>query len=113
MRIIKALADENRLRMLKLLQQRGLCVCELQGALGLNQSNASRHLSRLKDVGLVTQTKDGQWIYYAISEAKLAEYPFVKEILEQALREDSILIEAMQVVRRYEVEGNPCAREAK
>ena len=62
LRILKVLADETRLRILKLIREEGLCVCEIQGALDLNQSNTSRHLARLHDAGLVLQSKNGQWI---------------------------------------------------
>ena len=63
--ILKALADPNRLRVLNLLDGRTLCVCDLEDILGLNQSNLSRHLAKLKQAGLVTATKKGLFMYYA------------------------------------------------
>lgn len=63
--VLKALADPNRLRVLNLLEGRMLCVCDLEQVLGLNQSNLSRHLARLKQAGLVSAQKRGLFMYYA------------------------------------------------
>jgi ArsR family transcriptional regulator len=61
------LSDETRLRCLLLMQQEGeLCVCELVHALGLIQPKVSRHLAALRDYGVVTDRRSGQWIYYQI-----------------------------------------------
>jgi ArsR family transcriptional regulator, arsenate/arsenite/antimonite-responsive transcriptional repressor len=62
---LKALADPNRLRILNLLDNRTLCVCDLEEVLDLNQSNLSRHLAKLKAAGLVTAQKKGLFMYYA------------------------------------------------
>jgi len=62
---LKALADPNRLRILNLLGDRTLCVCDLEEVLGLNQSNLSRHLAKLKTAGLVTSQKRGLFMHYA------------------------------------------------
>ena len=66
--IFKALAEESRLRILALLMQEEMCVCELENCLELTQSNASRHLTILKNAGILTSTKNAQWIYYKVSE---------------------------------------------
>ena len=61
------LSDETRLRCLMLMQQEGeLCVCELTHALGLIQPKISRHLATLRDAGVVSDRRQGQWIYYRI-----------------------------------------------
>lgn len=62
--IFKALADENRLRILHLLMNHSLCVCELETVLEMTQSNVSRHLAKLRSVGLISSSKDAQWIHY-------------------------------------------------
>ena len=62
--IFKALADENRLRILNLLMNHSLCVCELETVLEMTQSNVSRHLAKLRSVGLISSSKDAQWIHY-------------------------------------------------
>lgn len=68
----KALSDETRLRILSLLISEGeLCVCDIMTALDLpHQSTASRHLSYLKNSGLVKDRREGVWIYYSIDEKK-------------------------------------------
>lgn len=69
-KLFQLLADETRLRCLLLLQQAGeLCVCELVHAVGLIQPKVSRHLAVLRDAGLVTDRRQGQWIYYQINPA--------------------------------------------
>lgn len=61
------LSDETRLRALLLLHQEGeLCVCELTHALGEIQPKISRHLAALREAGVVTDRRQGQWIYYRI-----------------------------------------------
>lgn len=61
------LSDETRLRSLLLMQQEGeLCVCELTHALDEIQPKVSRHLAALRDAGIVTDRRQGQWIYYQL-----------------------------------------------
>ena len=62
--LLKILADTNRLRILALLENRTLCVCDLEAGLAINQSNLSRHLTRLRKSGLVRATKKGLFVYY-------------------------------------------------
>jgi ArsR family transcriptional regulator, arsenate/arsenite/antimonite-responsive transcriptional repressor len=63
--VFKALADPNRLRILNLLHEQTLCVCDLEAILELNQSNLSRHLSKLKQAGIVTAQKKALFTYYS------------------------------------------------
>ncbi|MEM2910838.1 MAG: metalloregulator ArsR/SmtB family transcription factor [Nitrososphaerota archaeon] len=72
-RFFKALADETRLRILKLLEVREMCVCEIMVALGLTQPTASHHLRILENAELVKGKKDGKWIFYSISDPELIE----------------------------------------
>lgn len=67
-RLFKALADETRLRVLKALMHGEFCVCELVDALEVEQSNLSRHLAVLKNAGLVSDRKDGLWVYYTVAK---------------------------------------------
>lgn len=69
--IFKALGDETRLRIMHLfLAAKGdLCVCELVDALEVPQYNISKHLKVLKHAGLVTERKEGRWVYYALANA--------------------------------------------
>ncbi len=65
-KMLKALGDETRLRILKLLLKRELCVCELEAALDLSQSKVSRHLTILRSTGLVEDRREGLWIFYSL-----------------------------------------------
>jgi len=66
-RIHGALSDMNRLKILKLLGFREMCVCELTAALDMNQPNLSYHIKKLESAGLVRSEKRGKWVYYSIS----------------------------------------------
>jgi ArsR family transcriptional regulator, arsenate/arsenite/antimonite-responsive transcriptional repressor len=67
-RVMKALSDPNRVKMMKMLQNRPLCVCEIQQALGVAQSTTSKHLKILEEADLVRSFKDGLWVNYSISD---------------------------------------------
>jgi ArsR family transcriptional regulator len=64
--ITKALADENRLRMLLALRRHELCVCQITALMGLAMSTVSKHLSILYQAGLVNARKEGRWMYYSL-----------------------------------------------
>lgn len=66
-RIFKALSDETRLRILSLLAQGELCVCDLMATLELPQSTVSRHLAFLRNAGLVQDRRQGVWMFYRLS----------------------------------------------
>lgn len=65
--IFKALSDLNRLRILKALQSRVLCVCEIRELIGLANSTVSQHLSILKECGFILESKEGKWVNYMIN----------------------------------------------
>jgi ArsR family transcriptional regulator len=62
-----ALSDETRLQLLELLRGGEQCVCDLTDALEASQSRLSFHLKTLKDAGLVTDRRQGRWVYYALN----------------------------------------------
>ncbi|MDD5622148.1 MAG: metalloregulator ArsR/SmtB family transcription factor [Actinomycetota bacterium] len=67
-RVLKALADENRVRILYLLGERkNLCVCEIREIIGLSQPTISSHLKVLENNGLIIFTKDGKWVNYSLN----------------------------------------------
>ncbi len=66
--IFKALSDETRLRILSVLLNGEMCVCEIEDCLSLTQSNASRHLTVLRNAGILSSRKCAQWAYYKLSE---------------------------------------------
>ncbi|WP_233401817.1 metalloregulator ArsR/SmtB family transcription factor [Marinomonas ostreistagni] len=66
----KCLADDTRLRSMMLIQLEGeLCVCELMEAIDESQPKVSRHLAQLRSCGLLTDRRQGQWVFYSINEA--------------------------------------------
>ncbi len=73
-RVMKALSDPNRVRVLKLLQKEELCVCEIQKVLELAQSTVSKHMKLLEDAGLVDRKRQGSWIIYSLADTSETEY---------------------------------------
>ncbi|WP_022961709.1 metalloregulator ArsR/SmtB family transcription factor [Halopseudomonas pelagia] len=82
--VFKCLADETRLRVMLLISREGeLCVCELTCALGASQPKISRHLAALRQCGLLQDRRQGQWVYYSLSE-RLPEW--VTQVLQSTLQ---------------------------
>src|SRR5262252_4820807 len=72
-RLFHALSDNTRLEIVDMLRSGECCVCELQDELRAAQSRLSFHLKVLKDAGLITDRKEGRWVYYAIDPDGLDE----------------------------------------
>ncbi len=111
--IFKALSDETRLRVIKLLEERELCVCELMQVLDMSQPRISRHLGVLKNAGLVNDRREGKWVYYSLSNG--AQNQDLETILGSipSLGNDNPVVlqdreNLKQSVRLSEAEG-PCA----
>ena len=66
-KIFKALSDPNRLRIIRMLKEGPLCVCEITSLLKLAASTVSKHLSILKESGFLLEFKDGKWVNYMIN----------------------------------------------
>jgi len=73
-KVMKALSDPNRVKLLKLLQRREMCVCEIQAALGIAQPTVSKHLKSLENSGLVGRKKEGLWVNYSLSDGGRSPY---------------------------------------
>jgi ArsR family transcriptional regulator len=72
-RLFQALSDQTRLSILQRLRFGERCVCDLTDALDAAQSRLSFHLKVLKDAGLVTDRREGRWMYYTLNTDALAE----------------------------------------
>lgn len=83
--LFKALSDETRLRILGLLLDGELCVCELMAILELPQSTVSRHLAYLKNSGLVEDRRAGKWMHYRLAAAADALHTDLLGLLERDL----------------------------
>lgn len=73
-KVMKAFSDPNRVKLLKLLQKREMCVCEIQAALGIAQPTVSKHLKILEGTGLVVRKKKGLWANYSLSDGSSSPY---------------------------------------
>lgn len=73
-KVMKALSDPNRVRIVKMLQHKLMCVCEIQEALRIAQSSVSKHLKILEEAGLVDYKKDGLWVNYYLTDGRKSQY---------------------------------------
>jgi ArsR family transcriptional regulator len=73
-KVMKALSDPNRVKIVKMLQHKLMCVCEIQAALQISQSSASKHLKILEEAGLVDFKKDGLWVNYYLTDGRESPY---------------------------------------
>ena len=99
LRVMKALSDPNRVRVVKLLEDRALCVCEIQKVLGLAQPTVSSHMKILEDAGLVNKERQGTWMIY--SQAVDSESSYVHTMLIELrdwLNEDTPLQEMIKAL---------------
>jgi ArsR family transcriptional regulator len=93
----KLLSDETRLRIMVLLFHNEFCVCQITGITGISQPNVSKHLARLRDMGLVKDERKEQYTFYSLNiEEKLFEdilerivsnvkdYPILKSDIEKS-----------------------------
>ncbi len=91
--IFKALSEETRLRILKLLENGELCVCDIVAALDTIQPKVSFHLSTLKEAGLIKDRKQGKWVHYRIDDSDMFRRFLLLSALErissEAVAEDS------------------------
>ncbi|GAX88523.1 ArsR/SmtB family transcription factor [Effusibacillus lacus] len=71
--LFKALGDPTRLKIVSLLRVRDCCVCELVPIFNISQPAVSKHMSRLKSVGLVKETRRGQWVFYSLNRDKIQD----------------------------------------
>jgi ArsR family transcriptional regulator len=74
LKVMKAASDPSRVKILKMLQKKVMCVCEIQTVLGTAQSTASKHLKILEDAGLVISHKDGLWVNYKLADGHQSPY---------------------------------------
>lgn len=96
---MKALSDPNRVKIIKMLQQKKLCVREMQSVLRISQPNVSRHLKILEESGLVDYHKDGLWVNYFLTDGRNSPYAAsVIENLKHWLEDDPEIVELVEKV---------------
>ncbi|MBF0228633.1 MAG: winged helix-turn-helix transcriptional regulator [Desulfamplus sp.] len=79
LKVMKAASEPIRIKILKMLEQRVMCVCEIYTVLGIAQSTASKHLKILEDAGLVTSYKDGLWVNFMLADGR--QNPYASNLL--------------------------------
>jgi len=99
LRVMKAVADGTRVKILKMLQHRDLCVCEMQAVLGISQPSVSRHLKLMEDADLVRSEKDGMWSKFRLAtpEECNAYSRVILSALEKWLEDDESVKEATEM----------------
>jgi ArsR family transcriptional regulator, arsenate/arsenite/antimonite-responsive transcriptional repressor len=105
-KVFKALSDPNRIRILKMLEARHLCVCEITDILKLAPSTVSKHLSLLRDVDFILDEKDGKWVNYSLNTSLTTKYinellPLIKKWLPEDDKIKSDLIHVKSVDRNH------------
>lgn len=109
LKVMKAVGDPNRVKIIKMLQVREMCVCELQAVLGVTQPSVSKHLRILEEAGLVASRKDGLWVNYRLPDLSDSVYAdHMLKIIRTWLgddREVAELVEFSRSVDRCEISG--------
>lgn len=85
--ILKLLGDKTRLTMVKMLDSHDACVCEFVEIFKTSQPAISQHIRKLKDAGLVRETRRGQWIIYSLSKES-PYYPLIQDLLQHLPNQD-------------------------
>ncbi len=105
--VFKALGDKNRVRILKMLEHKHLCVCEMTAVLGLAASTTSKHLSILKEAGLIFEQKEGKWVNYHLNTgAQNSPADEMLSLLKDWLNDDKTIrgdAEKISRITRYDL----------
>jgi ArsR family transcriptional regulator len=109
-KLFKSLSDSNRLRILKMLQVKPLCVCEITNVLQLATSTVSKHLSVLKETGFIIEKKEGKWVNYMINSQP--DDPRISSIISTLdfwIADDQLIISDKQRVQKVD-RNEVCSR---
>jgi ArsR family transcriptional regulator, arsenate/arsenite/antimonite-responsive transcriptional repressor len=77
--VFKALSDPNRLRIMKMLGERELCLCEVREVLTLSNSTVSKHLTILRDADLLLDSKQGKWVNFRLNDR--SQHRFIRSVI--------------------------------
>lgn len=107
---VKALSDEIRLRIINLLNYNDeLCVCEIVDALSLPQSTISRHLTILKNAGIIEDRKHGQWALYKLIIGK-DDGSFIKTLINNEFKEIEVFKKDTEALKKRLEQGRYCTK---
>jgi len=97
----KALSDPIRIRILKLLKKKTMCVCELTSVLKIGQSNMSHHLRILKEAGLINDKRNGLWVDYELSHGEYNKYATeILKTISKVLNDDPVVKEDLKIAAK-------------
>lgn len=109
-RTFKALTEETRLRILRVLMERECCVCEVMQALDISQTRASRNLKALYDAGLLKMRRDGRWVLYSIDQDRISpSLVGLVETVRKALENNPIIAQDQKRLKKAQRVGVRCA----
>lgn len=107
---LKAISEPNRIRILMMLRQKPLCVCEITAVLGLSTATVSKHLSVLNQSGFVKDTKDGKWINYSLTP--IGEDLFVDDLISYLIKwfsNENLIKRDFEIVKTIDREELICS----
>ena len=114
--LFKALGDETRLRILNLVSQREVCVCEIVEILQLGQSKVSRHLATLRHAGLVDCRRDGMWVIYSLAPSGSPLHEQVHDwlaVIKHQLKDSHNDLQALQEFSEHQQRCQETARNSE
>ncbi|MDP2891648.1 MAG: metalloregulator ArsR/SmtB family transcription factor [Bacillota bacterium] len=111
--MLKALADGNRLRIVNILFNGELCVCEIEYLLGMTQTNVSRHLNKLRIAGIVERKKQAQYIHYRLDEAFIGENAGLMNYIKNKAALLPCPKKDMENYKKYRESGSGCEQIRK
>ncbi len=104
--LFKGLADQTRIRILNLLLHGELCVCDIQYVLASPQPNVSRHLTYLKNSGLVLDRRDGPRMYYRLAQSTAGVHKHLFGFLRDAFQSSEVLAEDSRKLKKAIATGS-------
>jgi ArsR family transcriptional regulator, arsenate/arsenite/antimonite-responsive transcriptional repressor len=103
--IFKALSEESRLRIVSMILESEMCVCEIEACLKMTQSNTSRHLTILRKSGILESYKKAQWTYYKINNKFIEENKELWFYLENKVKELPSYISDYEEYQKCKAQG--------
>ncbi len=105
--VLKAVSDKNRIRIIKMLEQKKMCVCELSAVLEITQPSVSKHLSILNNAGILKDERNGQWIDYSLNDEIINQYaPTIKNIIREYLNSDPTIKDDLKKAKNHSRKDN-------
>jgi ArsR family transcriptional regulator, arsenate/arsenite/antimonite-responsive transcriptional repressor len=111
-KVVKALSDDTRLRMINILEERECCVCEVMQALKISQTRASRNLTMLYDAGFLKLRKEGLWSVYSIDNEGMPKYSTkLVESIKLALLDNETAAQDRERLKTATRTGTSCSKK--